>query len=83
MIDEKDLKILEKLDGAGYKSPRAIRNHIGPISYHGTMNRLSRLEVCGLVLGNNGGGEWRIEDLGRKVLKEKTSDVMYSLRDAE
>ena len=87
MIEEIDFKILERLSKRGrggiYASPRAIRNAIGPISYHGLIRRLDRLHICGLVLGSNGGGEWRIDGLGREVLRAREFGLPYPSSNVE
>lgn len=81
MIDEMDFEILKSLDKRRgkniYASQRAITNDIGTMPYHGLFNRLTRLEICGLILGNSGIREWRIDDVGREVLRAREFGLDY------
>ena len=87
MIDETDFKILESLVKRRrnniYASQKAITNDIGTMPYHGLFNRLTRLEVCGLILGNSGTREWRIDDTGREVLTARKFGLPYPSSNVE
>jgi hypothetical protein len=87
MIDEMDFKILESLakrrGNRMYASQRAITNDIGTMPYHGFLTRLTRLEVCGLILGSGGTREWRIDDIGREVLTARELGLPYPSSNVE
>jgi len=87
MIDEMDFRILESLGkrrgNSIYASQRAITNDIGIMPYHGLFNRLTRLEICGLILGNSGTREWRIDDVGREVLTARELGLSYPSSNVE